>query len=166
MIEKLNGEPEAYAEIAGTEEYPEIHGRVTFYDVYGGTVLMAEIYGLPDEASGDDGQFFGFHIHEGSICAGDATDLLKDTGGHYNPKGKEHPEHAGDLPSLLSTRGAAWMAVYTGRFHPEDVIGRTVVVHLHPDDMHTQPSGNSGTKIACGEIQEWMVRPEFEEQGK
>lgn len=57
MVEKLNGAPEAYAEIRGTKEYPEIHGRVTLYDVYGGTVLMAEIYGLPDEANGEEGQF-------------------------------------------------------------------------------------------------------------
>ena len=163
MIEKLNGAPEAYADIRGTEEYPEIHGRVTFYDVFGGTVLMAEIYGLPDEDSETAGHFFGFHIHEGRACTGDASDLLKNTGGHYNPEGKEHPEHAGDLPPLLSTRGAAWMAVYTGRIHPEEVIGKTVVIHLHPDDFHSQPSGDSGVKIACGVIREWKVRPEMEE---
>lgn len=164
MVEKLNGAPEAYAEIRGTKEYPEIHGRVTLYDVYGGTVLMAEIYGLPDEANGEEGQFFGFHIHEGKSCTGDASDLLRDTKGHYNPLGREHPQHAGDLPPLLSTRGAAWMAAYTGRFHPEDVIGRTVVIHLHPDDMHSQPSGDSGEKIACGVIREWRACPESEDE--
>ena len=104
MIEKLNGAPEAYADIRGTEEYPEIHGRITFYDVFGGTVLMAEIYGLPDEDNETAGHFFGFHIHEGGACTGDDADLLKNTGGHYNPEGKAHPEHAGDLPPLLSDR--------------------------------------------------------------
>lgn len=160
MIEKLNGAPEAYADIQGTVSYPEIHGRVTFYEVFGGTVVMAEIYGLPDEDNEDAGHFFGFHIHEGDSCTGDASDPLKDTGGHYNPEGWDHPEHAGDLPSLLSTRGAAWIAVYTGRIHPEDVIGKTVVIHLLPDDFHTQPSGDSGEKIACGVIREWTMRHE------
>ena len=37
-------------------------------------------------------------------------------------------------------------------FFPEDVIGKTVVIHDRPDDFHTQPSGASGEKIACGEI--------------
>lgn len=164
MVEKLNGAPEAYAEIRGTEEYPAVHGRVNFYDVYGGTVLMAEIYGLPDEERGEEGQFFGFHIHEGKSCTGDALEPLKNTGGHYDPQGREHPEHAGDLPPLLSTRGAVWTAVYTGRLHPEEVIGRTVVIHLHSDDMHSQPSRDSGEKIACGVIREWMMRPDLEEE--
>ena len=166
MIEKLKAAPEANADIRGTEEYPEIHGRITFYDVFGGTVLMAEIYGLPDEDNETAGHFFGFHIHEGGACTGDDADLLKNTGGHYNPEGKAHPEHAGDLPPLLSTRGAAWMAVYTGRIHPEEVIGKTVVIHLQPDDFHSQPSGDSGIKIACGVIREWRVRPEMEEDGE
>ena len=49
------------------------------------------------------------------------------------------------------------MAVYSGRFHPEDVIGRTLVIHLYPDDFQTQPSGDSGMKIACGVIREQMA---------
>lgn len=85
MVEKLNGIPEAYAEIEGIKNYPEIHGTVYFYEVYGGTIVMAEIYGLPDEENEQEGQFFGFHVHEGKTCTGDASDPLKDTGGHYNP---------------------------------------------------------------------------------
>ena len=34
----------------------------------------------------------------------------------------------------------------------DEVIGRTVIIHDHPDDLMTQPSGNSGVKIACGVI--------------
>ena len=71
---------------------------------------------------------------------------------HYNPGNKSHPQHAGDLPPLLSDAGEAWMSVYTSRFFPEDVIGKTVVIHDRPDDFHTQPSGDSGEKIACGKI--------------
>ena len=49
MVEKLNGMPEASAKIKGSDKYPEIHGMVYFYEVYGGTIVMAEVYGLPDE---------------------------------------------------------------------------------------------------------------------
>ena len=58
----------------------------------------------------------------------------------------------GDLPPLLSDKGTAWMMVYTTRFFPEEVVGKTVVIHDMPDDFRTQPSGNSGEKIACGQI--------------
>lgn len=55
----------------------------------------------------------------------------------------------------MSHNGIAWMEVYTGRFYPEEVIGRTIIIHGMPDDFRSQPSGNSGEKIACGEIMEW-----------
>lgn len=63
-----------------------------------------------------------------------------------------HPEHGGDLPPILSDKGTAWMMVYTTRFFTEEVVGKTVVIHDMPDDFRTQPSGNSGEKIACGQI--------------
>lgn len=157
MVEKLNGMPEAYAEIEGIEKYPDIHGSVYFFDVYEGTILMAEIYGLPDEKM-SGGQFFALHIHEGNACTGDMEDPLKNTGEHLNPEQMGHPQHKGDLPSLLSVNGSAWMAVYTGRFHPEDIIGKTVVIHSGSDDFRTQPSGNSGVKIACGVVEEQMMQ--------
>lgn len=158
MVEKLNGMPEAYAEIKGSAKYPDIHGRVYFYDVYGGTIVMTEVYGLPDEEVQEMGKFFGFHIHEGKSCTGNENDPFADTGMHYNPGHTEHPDHAGDLPPLLSTHGAACSAVYTGRFYPDEVVGRTVVIHSKPDDFRSQPSGDSGEKIACGEIKEWLVQ--------
>lgn len=157
MIEKLNGLPEAFAEIQGSDRYPEIHGMVYFFEVYGGTIVMAELYGLPDEEMQEQGKFFAFHIHEDGDCAGTEEEPFAGTGMHYNPEHAEHPEHAGDLPLLLSTHGAAWSAVYTGRFNPDDVVGRSVIVHAKPDDYRTQPAGDSGEKIACGEIREWMV---------
>ncbi|MBP3342443.1 MAG: superoxide dismutase family protein, partial [Peptococcaceae bacterium] len=62
--------------------------------------------------------------------------------------------HAGDLIPLLSVGGKAWSSFYTGRFYPEDIIGRTVVIHNMPDDFRSQPAGDSGEKIACGVIEE------------
>ena len=157
MVEKLNGIPEAYAEVEGSAQFPEIHGIVYFFEVYGGTIVMAEIYGLPDEEKQDIGKFFAFHIHEGASCGGNGREAFGGTGMHFNPERTPHPEHAGDLPPLMSTHGAAWSAFYTGRFYPEDVVGKTVVIHSRPDDFKSQPSGDSGDKIACGEIREWQM---------
>lgn len=159
MVEKLNGMPEAYAQVKGSEQYPEIHGMIYFFEVYGGTVVMAELYGLPDEENQESGEFFAFHIHEGKDCGGNGGEPFPDVGMHYNPEHKDHPEHAGDLPPLLSTHGAAWSAVYTGRFYPDDIIGKTVIIHSKADDFKSQPSGDSGEKIACGEIKEWEIQP-------
>lgn len=147
--------PTATAKISGSKKYETINGKVDFYDTYGGTIVIAQIQGIPKELGNS---FFGFHIHEGSSCTGNADDPFADAGQHYNPKDKPHPEHAGDLPPLLGSGGKAWMMVYTDRFYPEDVIGKTVIIHSKTDDFRTQPSGDSGEKIACGEIKEWNGR--------
>ena len=75
-----------------------------------------------------------------------------DSMAHYNPQDCEHPYHAGDRPPLFGNNGYAYFVFLTGRFKVCEIIGKTVIIHLHPDDFHTQPSGDSGTKIACGEI--------------
>lgn len=134
----------AFACIAGGPEAPNLSGVVKFYESRCGVLVTADIFGLPGRDS-----VHGFHIHEGTDCCGEG---FSDTGGHFNPAGREHPYHAGDLPPLFSCNGRACMKVLTGRFRIRDVLGRTVVIHAHPDDMHTQPSGNSGAKIACGVI--------------
>lgn len=151
----FKGMPDAYAKINGAPPYEDIHGTIYFYSVYEGTVILIEMYGIPPDLENDAGGFFGFHIHEGKECTGTEEDPFADTGMHFNPENRDHPAHAGDLPPVLSNKGNVWMAVYSGRFYPEDVVGRTVVLHGMPDDFKTQPSGNSGPKIACGEIKFW-----------
>lgn len=123
----------------------EIRGTVKFYPVPCGTLVVAEITGLPKNESG----FFALHIHEGHSCSGQG---FADTLGHYNPEKTEHPRHAGDLPPLLSRNGRAFLAAETDRFKISQIIGRTVVIHSEADDFHSQPAGNSGKKIACGRI--------------
>lgn len=153
MIQNIFGMPEAYANVQGSVDNSEIRGKVSFYGVHNGTLVVVEIYGLPNTMEKGNGNFYGFHIHEGASCTGDEADPFRNAGAHYNPKKEEHPKHVGDLPPLLANDGIAWSAVYTDRFYPEDVIGRTVVIHDMADDFHTQPSGDSGKKIACGEIE-------------
>ena len=136
--------PDAVALIRGGSDFPDLWGEVRFYQKTKGVWVVAHIYGLPKNAG-----FLGFHIHRGSLCAG--ADFAE-ADGHFDPEGVKHPDHAGDLPPLLSYGGEAYQAVLTGRFRVADVLGRTVVIHQNPDDFYSQPSGNAGRRIACGEI--------------
>ena len=45
------------------------------------------------------------------------------------------------------------MSVLIGKFKIKDIIGKTLIIHDKPDDFTSQPSGNSGAKIACGIIE-------------
>lgn len=144
--------PDAVAEVRGSREYPEIMGEVAFYPLWRGTLVVASLSGLPKGKKPCGERFFGFHIHEGNRCEGNTDDPFADTGQHWNPYGSEHPEHAGDFPPLMENDGYALQIFYTDRFYPEEVVGRTVVIHDMPDDFTTRPSGNSGMKIACGQI--------------
>lgn len=102
----------------------------------------------------------GFHIHEKGDCsAPDATSA----GGHFNPTGAKHgspgaaSHHLGDLPMLAA--GADGNAHFEARMDGisigegvGNIIGRSVIVHAQPDDFTTQPTGNSGARVACGVI--------------
>ena len=149
---RLRRSPEARAILTGSAAYPSVTGAVDFYQTLSGVLVAAQVTGLPAEGERCAGGFFAFHIHEGSSCSGNAQDPFADAGTHYNPEDCPHPAHAGDLPPLLSCGGRAMGVVLTDRFTVLDVLGRTVVVHLGPDDFTSQPAGNAGAKIACGVI--------------
>lgn len=147
-----NRRPAAYAEMAGAPSYPKITGRVEFYPADNGVLVLAEICGLPGKGEACPSGVFGFHIHEGAACTGNAEDPFSNAGMHFNPGNCPHPAHAGDLPPLFGNDGYAFMAVFTRRFSIRELLGRTVIIHAKPDDFTTQPSGNAGQKIACGQI--------------
>lgn len=138
-------QPDAAARIRGDSTNPCLSGRVSFFQKANGVLVIARLSGLPRSDTG----FFALHIHEGRSCAGDG---FSDTGGHFNPTRALHPEHAGDLPPLLSCGGEAYLAVLSDRIRISDIVGRTIVVHSDADDFRSQPAGNAGTKIACGLI--------------
>ncbi len=141
--------PRAYAQIQGGEKDPGLQGYVYFYDVSnGGLLIEAEVFGLPEKGNLDGPAFFGFHIHE----KGDCSDQFSKVGGHYNPWDRPHPHHSGDMPPLRSSDGYAWLAFYDDSLELYDVVGRAVIVHENADDFTSQPSGNSGTMIACGVV--------------
>ena len=144
-----NNLPQAIAMVHGNSDHPDLKGTVRFYKTpYEGVLISAELYHLPHRMPAGIPTFYGFHIHEN----GDCSDQFNNTGGHLNLMGQPHPHHTGDLPPLLSTSGYAFMNVYAEQLSIPQIIGKSVIVHDNVDDFTTQPSGNSGNKIACGVI--------------
>lgn len=102
----------------------------------------------------------GTHLHMVGACEGPA---FTSAGGHLNPAGHQHGtlnpsgSHLGDLPNLVVNAAGVGMlsadlsgtsaSAETALF---DADGAAVVIHADPDDYKTDPTGNSGTRIACG----------------
>lgn len=152
LYSALRRRANAAALISGSEKYPDIHGVVLFYQLQHGVVIRTEVIGLPKISEACGSPIFAFHIHSGSCCEGNAEDFFAGAGTHYNPHGCPHPYHAGDLPPLFGADGRALSICLSDRFTVSEIIGKTVVIHLSPDDFSTQPAGNAGEKIACGVI--------------
>ena len=85
------------------------------------------------------------------------------TGGHFNPTGAAHgnhgvgAHHSGDLPSLKAdASGVARFSFESKTISvgsgASDIVGRGLIVHRDPDDYKTQPTGNSGPRVACAVI--------------
>lgn len=131
----------------------KVEGTVTFTAVDGGVLIVADVTGLTPGKH-------GFHVHEHGDCsAGDASSA----GGHYNPTNKKHggpgtaERHVGDMGNLEADKD--------GKAHyervddlmtlngPDTIVERSIIVHANEDDLTTQPTGNSGPKVACGVIE-------------
>lgn len=102
----------------------------------------------------------GTHLHMTGKC--DAPDFAS-AGGHLNPHSKAHGsdnpqgKHLGDLPNLIvgaGGKGSMTVPMPGSAAQLEAVLfdadGTAVVVHAEPDDYRTDPSGNSGGRVACG----------------
>lgn len=144
--------PQAVAKIKGSNDYPNINGTVYFYQTKIGVIVVTQVTGLPTNHDKCKGKIFAFHIHSGDRCSGNEKDYFADAMTHYNPDDCPHPYHAGDMPPLFGCNGFVFSIFLTDRFTVRKIIGKTVIIHSNPDDFTSQPSGNSGTKIACGEI--------------
>lgn len=158
IVRLLQSQPQAAAVMNGSNAYTDIQGLVRFYQTKNGTLVFAEITGLPRAENGCGQRIFGFHIHSGASCTGNTNDPFADAMAHYSPNNCEHPHHAGDLPPLFGYNGKALSIFLTSSFGINEVIGRAVIIHDSPDDFTTQPSGNAGNKIACGIIRPVMRR--------
>lgn len=130
-----------------------VEGLVTFTKVDGGVKITATVNNLSPGAH-------GFHIHEFGDCS--SPDGMS-AGGHFNPTKKPHgapdalERHAGDLGNLVADEHG------TAKYERVDtvieldgvdtIVGRSIIVHANPDDLHTQPTGNAGGRLACGVIE-------------
>jgi len=129
-------------------------GTVTFTEAYGGVIVAGNITGLGLGAH-------AIHIHEAGKCQTPFTTA----GAHFNPLRKHHgflnPDgpHLGDLPNI-DTPAAGKLrfefmlagATLRGANAILDEDGASIVIHGSRDNYHTDPSGDSGSRIACGVI--------------
>jgi Cu-Zn family superoxide dismutase len=135
-------------------------GVATFKTVKNGVKVKLELKNLR----------FGLHavhIHQNPVC--DAPDFVG-AGGHFNPDGKQHGylnpmgHHNGDFPGGISIgedhTGEATFVLKSISLDPSAPNslflngGTSIVVHQKADDQKTDPSGDSGNRIACGVIQQ------------
>ncbi|MFI0435848.1 MAG: superoxide dismutase family protein [Parachlamydiaceae bacterium] len=141
----------AVAKITPYQDH-QVSGIVTFTKVSSGIKIIADVQGLPPGKH-------GFHVHEHGDCSG--TDGMK-AGGHFNPTNHKHggpdsPErHVGDFGNLeADEKGRAYyeridtLISFEG---PNSILERSIIIHADPDDFVTQPTGNSGARIACAKI--------------
>jgi len=106
----------------------------------------------------------GIHFHSVGVCT--PAGAFASAGGHFNPTGKKHglfnPEgpHAGDFEALTidSYHKGSFIAIDNrislspGPNSLLDADGSSIVLHALPDDQRTDPSGNSGARVACGVV--------------
>ena len=131
-----------------------VGGTVSFTKQSTGVRVAGEVRGLTPNTE------HGFHVHDKGDCAsGDGMS----TGGHFNPTAQAHGahdhsvHHAGDLASLKADANGVARFSYTSTSitvgeGATDVIGRGLIVHRDADDFKTQPTGNSGARVACAVI--------------
>ncbi len=127
-------------------------GMVRAWQTAGGVSFHVQAAGLPHG-------LHGVHVHAVGRC--DPPDFTS-AGAHWNPAGKQHGlsnpagPHAGDLPNVevaangvlsatVTVAGASLAALL-------DADGSALVLHAAADDYRTDPSGNSGARIACAVI--------------
>ncbi len=142
----------AIANVKGTKD-SKITGKVTFTQQPNGVLIVADVDGL---APGKH----GFHVHEHGDCGG--SDAMA-AGGHFNPTNKKHggpddaDRHVGDFGNIVvDAKGHGHydrldkVISLNGK---DTIVGRSIIIHADADDFVTQPTGNSGARVACGIIE-------------
>lgn len=110
----------------------------------------------------------GIHFHAVGQCDASGSTAFASAGAHFNPLGRQHGldnpagPHAGDAPNFTAAAdGSARVAFTTDRVTLTegstsllDADGSAIVIHAASDDQTSQPSGNSGARIACGVVKQ------------
>jgi Cu-Zn family superoxide dismutase len=169
-------EPTATTEPTPTEEVAAaqlsgpggITGVVNFTAMEDGVHMVARVEGASPGPH-------GFHLHQNGAC--DPPDFTS-AGDHFNPTGAPHggpqsaQKHAGDFGNVeVGADGTGNVDVHlpglTVRDGETSIVGKAVVLHQAADDLTTQPSGNSGPRVACGVVErvEGVVEPPAADAG-
>lgn len=149
--------PTAQATLIGPDG--KAHGTATIIQGGNGLQVHVRAQDLPPGTH-------GIHLHAVGRCDPPA---FQSAGGHWNPAGKMHGRdnprgaHEGDLPNITVGRNGSGTlnfdlpgASLTGGDHSLlDADGAALVIHAAADDYKTDPSGNSGARIACGIIRKY-----------
>lgn len=131
-------------------------GEVELLQMADGVQLIARVNGLP---AGE----YAMHLHAVGRCVG--PDFVS-AGPHFNPEGRQHGRdnpmgaHAGDLPNVQVNGSGLGdinimlpgLRLADGAAPLLDDDGAAVVLHARADDYRSDPAGNAGSRIACGEI--------------
>ncbi|WOV85656.1 superoxide dismutase family protein [Sporosarcina jeotgali] len=168
-----NGDVEDSNKVSGTEsemQQKSFTVLVDLKDTDGKTTGTAELEETDDgvnvhvKAEGLPEGMHGFHFHETGVC--EAPDF-ESAGGHFNPEETKHGlemeggPHAGDMPNLEVGEDGTVDDEFTAKNvtlelnEPNSLLtdtGTALVIHSGQDDGKTQPSGDSGERIACGVI--------------
>ncbi len=150
----VNGMPEGGAPMALVDSSGQSIGSVRAWQTAGGLTFRVDATGLPHGVH-------GLHVHSVGRC--DPPDFTT-AGPHWNPASRKHgfnnPEghHAGDLTNVeVAANGVLAATVTLPNASMESLIdgdGASLVLHAKADDYMTDPSGNSGPRIACA-----IIRP-------
>ncbi|HEY0304418.1 MAG TPA: superoxide dismutase family protein [Longimicrobiales bacterium] len=123
-------------------------GEVSLFSTSAGVRVTGELPNLPSGAH-------GFHFHAVGNCQ---TPGFESAGAHFNPTNKQHGlqnpngPHQGDMPNVSTSRVNLVVAgMQLNALLDSD--GAAIVLHANPDDLRTDPSGNSGARIRCGVVE-------------
>lgn len=129
-------------------------GEVTLRQLPNGVLVVGQLSGMPPGVH-------GIHLH----AVGKCEPPFETAGGHFNVGDMQHGfqnvrgPHQGDLPNIfipesgtLRFENVSSRLSLGGSNGLLDADGAAVVVHAYADDYQTDPSGNSGSRIACGVI--------------
>lgn len=141
-------------------------GTASFAESAAGVTITVQSTSQGD-GSGIEAGLHGIHIHETGDCDPSGDMPFESAGGHFNPTGAPHggpddtESHAGDLGNLEVEEGGIFgFEITTGKVtlapgaenSLADEDGSSILIHANEDDLQTDPSGESGERIACGVI--------------